>query len=44
MWIKKIKIENLCSFENAEIEFSKGNNTLLDANINNIRKKAEGLL
>ena len=32
MWIKKIKIENLRSFENAEIEFSKGINILLGAN------------
>jgi len=32
MWIRKIKIENLRSFENAEIEFSKGINILLGAN------------
>ncbi|MBP7283492.1 MAG: AAA family ATPase [Leptospiraceae bacterium] len=32
MWIKKIKIENLRCFENAEIEFSKGINILLGAN------------
>lgn len=32
MWIKKIKLENLRSFEYAEIEFSKGINILLGAN------------
>lgn len=32
MWIKKIKIENLRSFENTEIKVSKGIDILLAAN------------